>query len=51
MSNTIKPSFEMPTQAHADLLLELLTKAAAAGPSARILADLYEAAKLTRDSM
>jgi hypothetical protein len=49
MSNGV--AFEFPTKEHAALLLELLTKAAAAGPSAQALADLYAAAKKTHDAM
>jgi len=37
--------FELPTKEHAMLLVELTEKAAANGPSARKLADIYDAAK------
>lgn len=38
-------SLAIPTKAHADMLAELLEKAAAPGASAQILADLYAGAK------
>ena len=41
-------ALNVPTVAHADMLLELLEKGAAAGPNARRLADLYDEAKRVR---
>ena len=42
MSNESMP---IPTKAHADMLAELLEKAAAPGAAAQVLADLYRDAK------
>lgn len=36
--------FTVATKKHADMLHELLSKAAASGPDARVLADLFEEA-------
>jgi len=45
IKSIVRPSLAVETKAHADMLAELLEKAAAPGPAAQILADLYRDAK------